>query len=257
MPHATQHPALAPATPPTKTLAAPNGKVQSDSFMSVHERKDLQQAHALNPLDPFEVDGTPVNECSTAAPSEHDLEELRSTLIEARKTMYAAMKRYSDLHWIGELLYELPSSPQVYAVSEAPVEGSDHPAQETLAKAPRPPPPKPEPLSRDGFIKLLEDEGLTWLLEQLDTLPVLDDYAVVATDDPKKKRCRVGKPIGKILRKDQTDDLKRRLCCLHATEGGFDNQMKIKKGKKPWKCWPINADEPVLGDDEDEDEVGE
>ncbi|KAI4694852.1 hypothetical protein J4E81_006455 [Alternaria sp. BMP 2799] len=241
MPHATQHPALTPATPPTKTLVAPNGKIRSDSFMSVHERKDLQQAHALNPLDPFEVDGTPVNECSTAAPSEHDLEELRSTLTEARRTMYAAMKRYSDLHWIGELLYELPSSPQVYAVSEPPVEESAHPAQETLAKAP-PPRAKPDPVPYSDFIKFLEDGGFNWLLEHVDKLNSMDDFAVALTANPEQKRCKVGRPRGKILKKEQTDDLDKRICCMH--KGGEDFRRQVfDHGRDPWKCWPPNADE--------------
>ena len=240
MPHATQHPALAPATPPTKTLVAPNGKVRSDSFMSVHERKDLQQAHALNPLDPFEVDGTPVNECSTAAPSEHDLEELRSTLTEARKAMYAAMKRYSDLYWIGELLYELPISYQIDATSESSVEESDHPAQETLAKAP-PLPAKPDPVSYDEFIKMLEDNGLTWLLEHRKHLNSMDDFAVALTADPSKKRCKVGRPRGKILKEKQGDDLDKRICCIHIKEKGFRIQVE-DEGRDPWKCWPPNVD---------------
>ena len=89
---------------------------------------------------------------------------------------------------------------------------------------------------------MLEDGGFTWLLEHVDKLNSMDDFAVALTANPEQKRCKVGRPRGKILKKEQTDDLEKRICCMHKGGEDFRRQV-VDHGRDPWKCWPPNADE--------------
>ncbi|KAH6851517.1 hypothetical protein BKA58DRAFT_425050 [Alternaria rosae] len=232
MPHSTQYSVLAPATPPTKTLATQNGKARSNGFMSVHERKDLQQARALNPFDPIEVDGTPMNECSTAIPSECELEEAETNLwvalkqykmlLEAKMDLSNAFDEYKDLFLIHQRRKGNSTSHLDIAIPETQDNQLVEAAQDALAKAP-PPPAKPDPVSYDKFIQTLEQGGYTWLLKHTKHLNSMDDFAVALTADPKQKRCKVGRPRGDLEFRQQV--------------GG--------QGRDPWKCWPPNADEDV------------
>ncbi|OAL44894.1 hypothetical protein IQ07DRAFT_648669 [Pyrenochaeta sp. DS3sAY3a] len=104
--------------------------------------------------------------------------------------------------------------------------------------------PKPEPISCEEFISSLHATGEhDYLLQYINKLHPHADYNVAPTKDKGKKRCKVGRPVGKILRPG-ADDLKRRLCDLHRDEVGLKYRVETF-GVDPWKCLPLNnVDEP-------------
>ncbi|KAF2134357.1 hypothetical protein P153DRAFT_64 [Dothidotthia symphoricarpi CBS 119687] len=94
-------------------------------------------------------------------------------------------------------------------------------------------------VSHEEFIQQLHNDGLTHIVPHAKRLDSTANYAVAPTLDPKKKRCRVGRPKGKILRADQGDNLARRLCCMHNDAEGFRLQVETY-GKEPMVCYPTN-----------------
>lgn len=94
------------------------------------------------------------------------------------------------------------------------------------------------PVSYEEFIHSLAASGEhDYLLQHARDLDPYADYAVAPTNDPRKRRCKVGRPVGKILR-PPTDDLNRRLCDLHKDEVGL--RIRVEEGADPWKCLPVN-----------------
>lgn len=98
---------------------------------------------------------------------------------------------------------------------------------------------KPDPVSCEEFITSLDATGEhDYLLQYTDQLDPHADYSVAPTKDKGKRRCKVGRPVGKILRPG-ADDLKRRLCDMHKDEMGL--KFKVETFEvDPWKCLPLN-----------------
>ncbi|KAG9190143.1 hypothetical protein G6011_08231 [Alternaria panax] len=229
MPHSTHDDIYEPNAPENvpDTQESSSG---SKWLSNVQKGKDHQRSHAfkaLNPLDPYELGDTPIEQRQNAISSQHRVLELCSMYCsEATTSLENALQKYNYAHWICRQTGVWPGAQDVELVTAA---------QQALAKS-------PPPLSYDDFIQLLNDEGLTWLLEYVDQLDNKADFAVAPTADPTKKRCKVGRPRGKILKREQNDDLARRLCCLHKDEVGFRIQVE-RQNRDPWTCWPPNADE--------------
>lgn len=99
-------------------------------------------------------------------------------------------------------------------------------------------------VSKDQFIKSTESSA-PFLAEYTDRLDNATDFAIVPTPKPGQKRCKVGRPRGKILNKDHSDDLARGLCSMHKEKFAFHHQVD-NYGRDPWKCYPAN-----LVDEED------
>jgi hypothetical protein len=73
-----------------------------------------------------------------------------------------------------------------------------------------------------------------WMAEDLPLLfAQLDQFAdYFNSKDP--RRCKVGRPVGKILKQEQQDDLGRQLCYKHSNKESFE----IMKATCPkWKTW--------------------
>jgi hypothetical protein len=102
------------------------------------------------------------------------------------------------------------------------------------------PAPAATPVSYDEFIQLIQDEGLEHLAQHTNVLDPSADYAVAATPEAGQKRCKVGRPRGRILKAHRQDDLARELCSYHKDEKGFTFQV-TKKGRDPWVCYPMNG----------------
>jgi hypothetical protein len=261
MPPSTQHQDLAPITPTLKNLDLHNDIANCNNSRRSHKGKAHPPSRALNPLDPYELEGKPVSQLSTVSPPECEFEELSEArtklstalekytiLFEAKMHLWvAALQEHKHLHLAYQRYDETPTARRAHLTSEALSLQLIETAQETLAKSPPAAPTKPEPVPYPAFIQLLEEEGLTWLLEHVNHLDTMDDYAVACTTDPRQKRCRVGRPRGKILKREQGDDLVKRLCCMHLGKVGFWLQVD-GQGRDPWRCWPRNADESVDAD---------
>jgi hypothetical protein len=257
MPPSTQHQDLAPIIPTLKNPSSHDDIADCNNFRGSHKGKAHPPSRVLNPLDPYELEGKPVNQLSTVSPPECEFEELSETktnlstalakytmLLQAKLHLWAASQEHKHLHLAYQRSDETPTARRAHTASEALDIQLVEAAQEALAKSPPAAPAKPEPVPYPAFIQRLEKEGLTWLLEHTEDLDTTDDYAVACTTDPNQKRCRVGRPRGKILKREQGDDLVKRLCCMHLGEVGFRLQVD-GQGRDPWKCWPPNADELV------------
>ncbi|KNG44358.1 hypothetical protein DDE82_000281 [Stemphylium lycopersici] len=115
------------------------------------------------------------------------------------------------------------------------------------AAAPAPAPPPPPFLSHKAYLLMLTDSNLSYISPYAQGLDPSANYAAAGTKDPNKKRCKVGRPKGKILRRDQMDDLARQLCDFHKEEVGFLHQV-LNHGRDPLLCLPVNwRDEEAEG----------
>jgi hypothetical protein len=105
--------------------------------------------------------------------------------------------------------------------------------QDSLSKSPPPP-----PLSHAEYLHMLADDGLDYITPYAEQLDANANYAVAPTADAKKKRCKVGRPRGKILRQVQGDNLFRRLCDFDKDREGFE--IRLRRGENAMVCKPWN-----------------
>ncbi|CAN9399820.1 unnamed protein product [Alternaria alternata] len=202
MPHSIHHEFYEPSVP-ENALTIQESSSGSKWLNNIHKGKGHQSSHtfiALNPQDPYELGGTPIEQHQNAKSAQQEISEPYQMISEATVGLIAALQKFNYAHltcrqtdiWLGEQDVQLVTA-----------------AQRALGKFP--PTTKPDPLSYDGFLQLLNDEGLMWLLGYVDQLDSMADFSVAPTADPNKKRCKVGRPIGKILKQAQNDDLVKRL----------------------------------------------
>jgi hypothetical protein len=232
MPHSTQH-EIHELDGPENNLAIQEYSSRSNGFGHVYKGKGHQPLPALNQLGPYEIDGTPVEQRRNAITSQRETPDMIPILSEARRNLEVAFQEYNHLYWTYRqtgVWLEAQGIQLATAIQE-------NLAQPLLAAV-------PEHVPYDDFIQLLETEGLTWLMEHVDRLDGMANFAVASTAEFNKKRCKVGRPRGKILKREQNDDLVRRLCCFHWDEVGFHLQVNGQH-RDPWTCWPPNADEDV------------
>jgi hypothetical protein len=67
-------------------------------------------------------------------------------------------------------------------------------------------------------------------------------YVVETMSENGKKRCKAGRPKGKILKFSQGNSLSKRLCSFHQDAEGFNHRTN-NLNQDPWKCWPVNAED--------------
>jgi hypothetical protein len=226
MPHST-HDEIYELSASRDAAATEESSSQSNGGGNVHKGKGCQPSDTLNRPGPYELDGTPVEQRPNATSSQHGTLRLDSTLPEADENFEISPQEHDRIYWIWP---ETPDFRLMIVVQEyAPM---------SLAVA------APEPMPYNDFIQLLNDEGLVWLLDYVNQLDNMANFAVAPTADPNKKRCKVGRPRGKILKKNQGDDLDRRICCMHLDEVGFRIQVDGQH-RDPWTCYPPNANEDV------------
>ena len=235
MPHSIHHEFYEPSVPENAPTIQESSS-GSKRPINVHKGKGHQPSHtfiALNPQDPYELGGTPVEQHQNAKSVQQEISEPYHMLSEATAGLKAALQKFYYVHLTYRQTGVWPGEQDIQLVTAA---------QQALGKFP--PTTKPDPLSYDGFLQLLNDEGLMWLLKYVDQLDTMADFSVAPTTDPNKKRCKVGRPTGKILKQAQNDDLVKRLCCLHKDGEGFHIQVELHH-RDPWTCWPPNVDQDV------------
>ena len=235
MPHSIHHEFYEPSVP-ENAPSIQESSSGSNWLNRIRKGKGHRSSHtfiALNPQDPYELGGTPVEEHQNAKSAQQEISEPYQMISEATVGLIAALQKFNYANLTCRQTDIWPGEQGVQLVTAA---------QQALGKFP--PTTKPDPLSYDGFLQLLNDEGLMWLLGYVDQLDSMADFSVAPTADPNKKRCKVGRPIGKILKLAQNDDLVKRLCCLHKDEEGFHIQVELHH-RDPWTCWPPNVDQDV------------
>lgn len=84
-----------------------------------------------------------------------------------------------------------------------------------------------------------------WMKDDLGKLDSSADYSVAPTNKPENERCKVGRPKGKILRKNATDDIQNKLCYKHRSKKNFEDMRDkykeeggVRVGWEPWACPP-------------------
>ncbi|KAF1832431.1 hypothetical protein BDW02DRAFT_625668 [Decorospora gaudefroyi] len=219
MPHFTpdETHVLNPTTNPTPSHEYPQESTTAHTPQTpLHHRESHNSFNAAYHLGPFELEATPTQHTSFSLSS---FENAYTTLLtEAITNLQTAHKRYNDTTTALQTIKQ-----HVFYLNPPP------PPHTSLAK------PTPH-LSHASFLQLLRDKNLSYLAPYTDELNADMNFAA----DPEGKRCRVGRPRGKVLREDQGDDLKRRLCCLHCSGEGFEMQV-YGQGRDPWVCYPVNA----------------
>ena len=215
----TQRPTLTYAYPSTNSLT-PDASDSEDSSSSENQKL----SYVTDRLGPFELEGTPMHyhhssfRHSCPLLSQEALDIIANIVEEAKTRVQTAAQEYRSLLSAYRYL------DNCVHCEESTTDHCDYP----------------------NFVQMLKDEGLDHLLEYIDQLDCNANFAVTSTADPNKKRCKVGRPKGKILRQVQGDSLPRRLCVLHLDEVGFRQQVQGDMQRPSWVCWPPNtADEDV------------
>jgi hypothetical protein len=215
-------------------------------------RKDSAVYLSSGYLGPFELEATPISPKhdprlpNQQADQEEKIASLTSTLDKITLQALKAKHEHDNLLAMVENWRDL-----IY---------SSHKVLRTVAKDARPPDVRnihdpffksapdvaPPYLSHTDYLRVLTAEDLDYITPYAKCLDANTNYTVASTNNPERKRCKVGRPRGKILRPGGGDDLYKRLCDFHKDEEGFE--IQVNRGEDPMVCRPLN----LIDEDPDE-----
>jgi hypothetical protein len=179
-----------------------SAKMDTQKVTTDHElhlaRKDSALCLSTEPLGPYELEATPISrKLLPHLPDECVKQEesiALTTVLDTIKTQ-ALKARHEQDNLLG-LLHHL----QDFHISKSIHESASGPPSYVMAR-----------LSHADYLRMLAAEGLDYITPYAEMLDANANYAVAPTADPDKKRGKVGRPRGKILRPGGGDDLYRRL----------------------------------------------